>query len=433
MKIICSSSGFINPVRPRQGISDILKAGFGSISLDLDACCSSMELEQYGKLRKDNEEWRYMENYEYLPISEHPTKVGCFFERLLAECQSRNLQISVAHAPYLSRDTKRTDLREVLFDLYKESIRFCGQIGCKYIVIRPFCTSSVKGSAASYESVRMSNFEYYLRLAAVARENQVMILLENQCHSLNGHLVRGVCSDSFEAVEWVDTLNDRAGEERFGFCLDVGVCTLCGQDMHEFTVTLGKRIKAVILRDCDGQHESSLLPFTSVCMGQPQTDWLCMIRGLREIGFDGQLILDIRDTAGVFSPLLRPPLLMFAKAVADYFKWQIEIENLLRKYSFIVLFGAGNMCRNYMKCYGEKYPPLFTSDNNRKMWGENFCGLEVKSPEELKRIPDGCGVFICNIYYHEIEEQLRDMGVKNIEFFNDEYMPSFYFDRLKMV
>ena len=144
-------------------------------------------------------------------------------------------------------------------------------------------------------------------------------------------------------------------------------------------------------------------------------------------------MLDIRDTAAVFSPLLRPGLLALAKSVAEYVKWQVEIENALKKYSSIVLFGAGNMCRNFMKCYGEKYPPLFTCDNNQAKWGSRFCGLEVKSPQVLKELPDGCGVFICNIYYREIEQQLREMGVDRIEFFNDEYMPSFYFDRLKGV
>ncbi len=38
---------------------------------------------------------------------------------------------------------------------------------------------------------------------------------------------------------------------------------------------------------------------------------------------------------------------------------------------------------------------------------------------------------ICNIYYREIEAQLRDMEIENIGYFNDEYMPSFYFDRLE--
>ena len=175
-----------------------------------------------------------------------------------------------------------------------------------------------------------------------------------------------------------------------------------------------------------------MLPFTCVNQHQPQTEWLNVIRGLRQIGFDGQLILDFADTAGGFSPILRPQLMQLAGSVAEYFKWQIELENLLKKYQSIVLFGAGNMCRNYMKCYGEQYPPLFTCDNNRSLWGSDFCGLEVRPPKSLLELPKDCAIFICNIYYREIERQLRDLGVENpIEFFNDEYMPSFYFDRLK--
>lgn len=108
------------------------------------------------------------------------------------------------------------------------------------------------------------------------------------------------------------------------------------------------------------------------------------------------------------------------------------MENLLKGHKSVVLFGAGNMCRNYMKCYGEAYPPLYTCDNNPRLWGTTFNGLEVKAPESLKELPKDCVIFICNIYYREIERQLRDMGIENdIEFFNDEYMPSFYFDRLE--
>lgn len=60
------------------------------------------------------------------------------------------------------------------------------------------------------------------------------------------------------------------------------------------------------------------------------------------------------------------------------------------------------------------------------------CGLSVKDPESLKKLVSDCAIFICNIYYREIEEQLKSMGIDNpIEFFNDEYMPSFYFDRLE--
>ena len=55
----------------------------------------------------------------------------------------------------------------------------------------------------------------------------------------------------------------------------------------------------------------------------------------------------------------------------------------------------------------------------------------VKNPEELKNLPEGSGVIICNIFYREIRAQLEQMGIVNIGYFNDEYMPSFYTDRLK--
>lgn len=82
-----------------------------------------------------------------------------------------------------------------------------------------------------------------------------------------------------------------------------------------------------------------------------------------------------------------------------------------------------------METYGEKYPPLFTCDNNPKLWATEICGLEVRTPEALKDLREDCGIFICNIYYQEIEAQLREMGIhKNIEYFNDEYMPPVCFD-----
>ena len=85
-----------------------------------------------------------------------------------------------------------------------------------------------------------------------------------------------------------------------------------------------------------------------------------------------------------------------------------------------------------MKCYGEQYPPLYTCDNNSTLWDTEFCGLTIKNPEVLKELSKDTAIFICNIYYREIEQQLRDMGVQNpIEYFNDEYMPTFHFDRLE--
>lgn len=418
MKLVCSPCGIVSRDRPGQGLMDISSAGFRELVCELSMFCSGYDLENTGKENEKNS-WR-------INASREPERLYECFHPMYLKTREAALTYSIAVAPRLPVDIRFNGLNELLETLAEESIKICGSISCRYLVVQPLSAGIAK------EQLWEINRSYYLRLARSARENNVMLLLINQCRNINGHLVRGICSDGMEAVEWVDRLNREAGEERFGFCMDVGICNLCGQNMYDFILELGDRIKAVVLRENNGNKEASLLPFTAVYGGSSQTDWLNLIRGLRDIFFDGLLILNMTDTAAAVSPLLRPELFRYAKSVLDYFKWQIEIESLLKRYPSRVLFGAGNMCRNYMKCYGEQYPPLYTCDNNKSLWETQFCGLTVKPPETLKELPPETAVFICNIYYREIEKQLREMGIQNpIEFFNDEYMPSFYFDRLE--
>lgn len=432
MKVIYTPAGIINSARPGQGILDVTTAGLEHILLDMTMFCSPWELEEFGK-DKTKIGFRIRPETQTKPellVSENPESLYSRMKPMLDQFQKANIDIPVAYAPHLLRNTKREDLNQLLFQLAQESIRVCGKAGCRYIIIAPLFSGIKQGQ--EWEA----NRAFYMKLADTAREENVVILLENQCRDVNGHMVRGICSDAVDAGNWIDQLNQAAretgDEERFGFCMDVGVCNLCGQNMQEFLSSIGSRLKAVVLRDCDGQKESSMLPFTCSGFGQTNTDWLGMIRGLRAISFDGQLILNLSTTASFFSPLLRPQLLQLTKAVGEYFKWQIQMEILLKKHKSIALFGAGNMCRNYMKCYGSTYPPLFTCDNNPRLWGTEFCGLEVRPPESLKRLPKDSVIFICNIYYREIEKQLRDLGIENdIQYFNDEYMPSFYFDRIE--
>lgn len=426
MNIVCASAGLVWHESPQKGILNVRDGGFEEILLDLSVCCSAAELENLGKERKVSGAVLNQKKEETVRISEHPEQLCSFQQRLFEECGKESIRIPAARAPYLNRNTKRKDLGALIVRLAEESIRACGQAGCQYLIVRPLFSGIERGSEWEV------NRTFYLGLADLAKRNDVMILLENQCLDHNGMLSRGICAEASEAAAWVDRLNAERGEERFGFCMDVGVCNLCGQNMGEFAAVLGSRIKAVILRDCDGVRENAMLPFTCVDKGQFRTDWQNLIRGLREICFDGLLIMDFSGMTTALSPFLRPGLIKFAREISEFFKWQIAMKSVLMKYNRRVLFGAGNMCRNYMKCYGEEFPPLFTCDNNRRRWGETFEGLQIRPPEALKQLAPDCAVFICNIYYREIEKQLREMGIINpIEYFNDEYMPSFYFNRLE--
>lgn len=430
MEVLCSTTGIVSSRFPGQGLTDIARAGFSAIPLaPLRHAYSEEAVKDWHawscRQRKAAKKTLYRGWF-----MDHPEALADAIRPFCEKCRALGLTMPLAVGPDFGmpsgREEEADDLRDPVARLAEECIRIAAAFGSRYLVL-PTLAVGIGG-----EEIQSANRVYYLRLAEFAKKQDITLLLKGQCRMISGHIVRGFCMDAAEAAEMVDSLNRAAGEERFGFCMDVGACNLCGQNLHDFVLGLGRRLKAVILSDNDGSRMASLLPFSAAYQGQSQTDWLNLIRGLRTIQFDGLLILKFGDTAASFSPILRPQLMAFAKATGDYIRWQVEMEALLRKYPSRALFGAGNMCRAYMKCYGEEFPPLFTCDNNKARWGERFCGLTVEPPERLRDLPPDAAIFICNMYYREIEEQLRGMGLSNpIEYFNDEYMPSFHFDRLE--
>ena len=268
-------------------------------------------------------------------------KIVCSPKGIVDKDRPRQGIMDIADAGFLDQG--------VICGLCEDETDVWGDAACEYRIVEPIVEDVEK------DALWTVNREYYLSLLDEARLRNVKILLKNMCRNVGGHLIRGVCSDAAEAVAWVDALNTEAGEARFGFCVDMGVCNVCGQDLNEYITPLGNRVKAVILQDGNGSEAQALLPFTAADKKASRTDWLGLIRGLRKIAFDGILILNLEDTASATSPLLRPALLRYARQVADYLCWQIEIETTLARYENRVLFGAGNMCRNYLKCYVSSY------------------------------------------------------------------------------
>ena len=423
MEIVCAPWGIVSWEYPKQGLKDIAES-FDSTIFDIGGLAGFHAYKVVGwrKQRGDKSYGHW--------IMDNPDKLSGIEEPFLALYKQYGLSLPLAYAnflpPVLGQEEDFDDFFLPMKKLLAECVKTAGEAGVKYLIIRPLAVGI--GDRDRWEA----NLELYLSLAEIARDYGLRILLESQYRIHNGSFVRGFCSDPHEALDWVEKLNRAVGVECFGFHLNVGICSVLGQNMHEVASVLGQHIKAVTVRDCDGLGDSALLPFTAAAGGRPRTDWQNLIRGLREIQFDGLMVMNFAGTAAITSPLLKPALMKYARAVADFLAWQIGMENLLKKHSQRVLFGAGNMCRAYMKCYGEKYPPLFTCDNDRAKWGTEFCGLSVKDPRELKDLPEDCAILICNVYYREIGQQLKDMGIKNpIGFFNDEYMPSFHFERIE--
>ena len=403
MRIAINSYGISDYRFPEQGLNDIRNAGLENVYLKLD------------ELHRGSFKSSIDRNNVFLKDGKYEAELSSFFRKISA-CQ---MGVSVVHSPVLRTKECGEEFRNLYHELAMKTIININEIDCRYVIV-PVLPDDNGRLRVSDE-----NKDHFLSLAEAAKEYGITLLIENCCDYYNGHYVRSDYSYAAKLKNFIDDLNRSAGKDIFGIMMDSGSCSLCGADMNEFIAISGSAIKAVLIRDTDGINDVSMLPFTSVNHGV-KTDWLGLIRGLRANSFDGELIIDISDTASAFSTLLKPHLLKLTKSIADFIIWQIEIEKVLKKHDKRVLFGAGNMCNKYMKCYGAKYPPLFTCDNNSKRWGNAICGLEIKNPEELKKLPEDCAIIICNLYYREIENQIRKMGIKNpVEYFNDEYLPEF--------
>lgn len=419
MKLMCTTAAAVtnmeHPELNIQSVQELKEAGIREFMYDFDIIAPMHNIlpDEKGERRKFR-----------------PEAIRRAYEKSVEGLTAEDALPSLAKLPFIDITSRAAMAApdEMILKVDADCIRACEEMGCRTVIAQPLLSHRPEDAWAK-------NREFFLALASECKNQDTKILLVNQCRSVNGHMVRGVCSNGETAAEWVDSLNQEAGAGRFGFCLDIGSCSLSGQDMHSMAAALGKRMDAVILTESDGRTMARLLPFAAAqkctfgtCCA---TDWLGAARGLRDAAFDGCLILDPMDTLLAFPPLLRKSLFPVCRKVLDYFAVQLDIENGLKKYKNIVLFGAGNICRAYLNCYGEKYPPLFTCDNNPRRWGTEFEGLMVKDPEELKKLPEDCGVIICSLYYNEIEAQLRSMGITNIGYFNDEYLPSYPYGRIK--
>lgn len=405
MRIVCSPVGIVEHRRPRGGLERLCQRGFSETVLDFGMFTGGFAT----KKRRSDTEAHWQE----------------WAGRYVEESKRQGMLLGLAFAPHFESELKIPDSEDLEKRLAESCIQKAVQYGISTLVVRGLPGGSCAENLAK-------NREYFLRLGRAAQSAKIRLLVVNSYRDMNGHLVRGFCGEPAQAVAFVDEINAALGADMLGFCLDAGVCNLTGQNMCDFATGLDARLQAVILRENDGVHDDYLLPFSSAHGGGSRMDWLNLIRGLRAVHFVGVAVLDFRTTLMALSGLLRPAMLSFAHELAEYLIWQVQMEESLRRYPARVLFGAGNMCRAYMKCYGEDFPPLYTCDNNPQVWGTEFCGLMVHAPEDLRSLPETCAIFICNVYYEEIERQLRDMGLKNpIERFNDEFMPSFHFERLE--
>lgn len=289
-----------------KGFQTIRKAGFGRVDFNLDDFLKNDDVYQ--------------------------GKINPFFDRELPELVSvfgkyreamelYGIKPSQMHAPYPVRVPAKARLTEYMQGtVIPKSIVIAETLGVPWMVIHPFKLQYTHGK----ERERIENLEYFKMLVPLLKQCGVKVCMENLYESVGARITEGVCADPEDAVWYLDTLNEYAGEELFGFCLDTGHLQLVKRDPYEFIKKLGSRIKILHLHENDGKEDLHQMPFTFGGKERKGADWEGIWKGLREIRFDGTLSFETFPCMNSFPFTTREEVLSTIYQIGVYMKERIE-------------------------------------------------------------------------------------------------------------
>jgi len=194
------------------------------------------------------------------------------------------LTITQAHSPFFNYSSRSLPFITEAIETHKKALRLCAHAGCPRLVIHGF-SRQVYETVFTDSDLRIANMKMYKELIPTALETGVMILLENlfAFDVSNRRIYAGTCSNSYDAIAYIDTLNEIAGRECFGLCLDTGHLNLINERFSEYVQKLGHRIKALHIHDNNGMSDQHLSPYTGT------VNWKEFYGSLKKIGYAGDL------------------------------------------------------------------------------------------------------------------------------------------------
>ena len=250
-------------------------------------------------------------------------ELKAFFTPYREAFEKYGIEVVQTHPPFptykfadTDKETKE-DYNARTLDALKKTIELTAFFGCKYAIVHP--AHGIYD--ADPEETKKANIRLYTSLIDDARRHGVTICLENMWARRNGGAIfDSACSDAHEACEYIDLLNDMAGEELFAFCFDVGHANLTGKDMRNTIRILGKRLHTLHIHDTDKNEDRHTLPYSYISgKASSLTDYEGLVLGLKDIGYKGDINFEIVNAFKVFPAPTHPALCALVASIGRYF------------------------------------------------------------------------------------------------------------------
>lgn len=331
---------------------------------------------------------------------------------------NESIEIRIAEIDDIFKENKDIHIKGAVWnpvidgDITESMLKCLSSAGCIYIVLE---TKNIKDVTQL-----MSLLDNIIDIIKIYG---MTLLIENSNIKQKDSYIYGPFSEGSRLCTIVSDIRCTYNYDNVGICADIGTANLLGSNLKAFVEDCMSCLVLVHVNDNDGVEDVAQMPFTfTVGRGVRATDIYRVIGMLIKYDFSGFIVFNNVGTWKRTPAVLHHSMIRLLEGMAA--EWEKEFgfaDKLNQDGRQLILFGAGNMFRDYMIKFGDKYPPKFIVDNNKEVWGEERLGIEIKSPDAILDIPpEERNVWICNINYEPIGKQLKNMGIE-YDCFIDQY------------
>lgn len=185
------------------------------------------------------------------------------------------------HAPFPSFiNNPETDAN--MFALLEKSIEICAVLESPYIVIHPAIPKERIRDKYVAETKTL-NMNMYGKLIPLLKKYNIVVGVENMFKGdpQTKLITPTVCSHAEEMCDYIDTLNEMAGQKCFAACLDVGHANLTGDTPENMISILGDRLEMLHVQDTVNNKDLHTAPFLG------DINWEKTCNALKSNGYKG--------------------------------------------------------------------------------------------------------------------------------------------------
>ena len=217
-----------------------------------------------------------------------------------AYSESIDIVCHQTHAPFPTAKNGDEAFNKDMFAQIVRSIEISGALGAKVCVVH-----------TSVEHTIEENIILFQALEPHARKAGVKIGVENMTRDIGSHPTH------------IKAILDALPKDVFVFCLDTGHAEMAQNKTSavEMIRTMGERLQAIHLHDCDQIRDNHGLPFTY------KINFEEIVEELKKVGYHGDIMLETGSFYRDVPDALLPVYTKTAVECAKYFRARLENKN----------------------------------------------------------------------------------------------------------